>query len=85
MTKTQVENYIVYAQDRLASKWATYTTDLANGKPRKYLNTELIFSMILLETIFEYEPDPDSPNYETNCLTDAQFCKVIAYIQKTIR
>lgn len=85
MTRQEVENYIVYAQDKLATKWNTYATDLANGKCRQYPNIELIFSMVFLEAIFEYEPDPDSPNYETNCLTDAQFCKVIAYIQKTIR
>jgi len=85
MTKQEIENYIVYAQDKLATKWATYTTDLSNGKSRKYPNIELIFSMVFLEAIFEYEPDENSPNFETNCLSEDQFCKVIAYIQKVIR
>lgn len=85
MTKTEVENYSVYVQNELVTKWNTYLTNLSNGKPLKYPNTSLIFAMIALETIFEYEPDPDSDNYSSNCLSEEQFCNVIAYLQKTIR
>jgi len=85
MTKTEVDNYSVYAQNKLVTEWNTYLTNLSNGKPLKYPNTSLIFAMIALEVIFQYEPDPDSDNYASNCISEEQFCNVIAYLQKTIR
>jgi len=85
MTKIDIENYIVYAQNKLAVKWNIYTTDLANGKCKQYPEDSLIFAIIGLEVAQTYEPDSTNSNYASNCINLTQLCAILAYVEKIIR
>jgi hypothetical protein len=81
MTTEQVQDYVIYVQDELATDMVTYLTKLSKAGCVNGRNEQLVLAMIGQEVIYGY--DADYP--EMNCIDEDQFCSVVAYIQKVIR